>query len=127
MKIQYSNLSWNEALRKKNEWDQLLIKSDFPNPFSSVPFYNAWIDTFIDYQEKIRVLFFYDNELLIGIAPLIIDKQSKTISILGDKDLFDYRDIIVNSDYANHIYDLFLFDFFQLQSLQFLVVILLIL
>ena len=118
MKIQYSNLSWNEALRKKNEWDQLIIKSDFPNPFSSVPFYNAWVDTFIDYQEKIRVLFFYDNELLIGIAPLIIDKKSKTISILGDKDLFDYRDIIVNSDYANHIYDLLLFDFFDSEMYQ---------
>ncbi len=118
MKIKYSNLSWTEALRKKNEWDQLLIKSDFPNPFSSIPFYNAWVDTFIDDQEKIRVLFFYDDEFLIGIAPLVIDKQSETISILGDKDLFDYRDIIVNSDYANHIYDLLLFDFFDCEIYQ---------
>ena len=118
MKIKYSNLSWMEASRKKNEWDQLLINSDFPNPFSSIPFYNAWVDTFIDDQEKIRVLFFYDDEFLIGIAPLIIDKQSKTISILGDKDLFDYRDIIVNSDYANHIYELLLFDFFDCEMYQ---------
>ena len=118
MKIKYSNLSWMEASRKKKEWDQLLINSDFPNPFSSIPFYNAWVDTFIDDQEKIRVLFFYDDEFLIGIAPLIIDKQSKTISILGDKDLFDYRDIIVNSDYANHIYELLLFDFFDCEMYQ---------
>ena len=53
MKIKHSNLSWNDAIRKKNEWDQLLINSDFPNPFASLPFYNAWVDTFVDDHKKI--------------------------------------------------------------------------
>ena len=118
MKIKHSNLSWNDAIRKKNEWDQLLINSDFPNPFTSLPFYNAWVDTFVDDHKKINVIFFYDDEILIGIAPLIIDDDSKSISILGDKDLFDYRDIIVNPNYSNDIYELLFFDIFDSDMYQ---------
>ena len=118
MKIKHSNLSWNDAIRKKNEWDQLLINSDFPNPFASLPFYNAWVDTFVDDHKKINVIFFYDDEILIGIAPLIIDDDSKSISILGDKDLFDYRDIIVNPNYSNDIYELLFFDIFDSDMYQ---------
>jgi hypothetical protein len=118
MKIKHSNLSWNDAIRKKNEWDQLLINSDFPNPFTSLPFYNAWVDTFVDDHKKINVIFFYDDEILIGIAPLIIDDDSKSISILGDKDLFDYRDIIVNPNYSKDIYELLFFDIFDSDMYQ---------
>ena len=106
MKIEFEDLNWSEANEKKHEWDKLLIGSSFPNPFTSLPFYNAWIDTFINDTDSIRCIFFYDDKKLIGIAPLWINDKNKIVSILGDKDLFDYRDIIINSEYESEIYSI---------------------
>ena len=106
MEIKYLELSWNEAKEKNNDWNDLLSKSDFPNPFVSIAFYDAWINTFVDDISNIKVIFFYFDNNLVGIAPLMIDLERKTIAILGDKDLFDYRDIIVNPIYSEHIYEL---------------------
>ena len=106
MEIKYLELSWNEAKEKINDWNDLLSQSDFPNPFVSIAFYDAWVNTFVDDISNIKVIFFYYDNNLVGIAPLMIDIERKTIAILGDKDLFDYRDIIVNPIYSEHIYEL---------------------
>mgnify|MGYP003386921602 FL=1 len=106
MEIKYLELSWNEAKEKINDWNDLLSQSDFPNPFVSIAFYDAWVNTFVDDISNIKVIFFYYDNNLVGIAPLMIDIERKTIAILGDKDLFDYRDVIVNPIYSEHIYEL---------------------
>ena len=57
MKIEFEDLNWSETNEKKYEWDKLLIGSSFPNPFTSLPFYNAWIETFINDTNNIRCIF----------------------------------------------------------------------
>ena len=106
MEIKYLELSWNEAKEKNNDWNELLSQSDFPNPFVSIAFYDAWVNTFVDDLSNIKIIFFYYDNNLVGIAPLMVDLERKTIAILGDKDLFDYRDIIVKPIYSEHIYEL---------------------
>ena len=50
------------------------------------------------------MLFFYNNNKLVGLAPIFVDQDNKSVSILGEKDLFDYRDIIYISQFYEEIY-----------------------
>ena len=43
VKINCMELTWMESKKKVPEWDDLLIESDFPHPFSSFTYYNAWV------------------------------------------------------------------------------------
>ena len=115
VKINCIELTWIESKEKVNEWENLLIESDFPHPFSSFTFYNSWVETFVDDLTQIKMLFFYNENKLVGMAPVFIDHNNKNVSILGDKDLFDYRDIIYMSEYAEEIYIEFL-SYVKLQS-----------
>ena len=108
VKINCIELSWNDSKEKVLEWDNLLIESDFPHPFSSFTFYNSWVETFVDDLTQIKMLFFYNNNKLVGLAPIFVDQDNKSVSILGDKDLFDYRDIIYISEFYEEIYFEFL-------------------
>ena len=108
VKINCIELTWVESKEKLAEWENLLIESDFPHPFSSFTFYNAWVETFVDDLTQIKMLFFYNENNLVGLAPILIDHINKNVSILGDKDLFDYRDIIYISEFAEEIYIEFL-------------------
>ena len=108
VKINCIELSWNDSKEKVLEWDNLLIESDFPHPFSSFTFYNSWVETFVDDLTQIKMLFFYNNNKLVGLAPIFVDQDNKSVSILGDKDLFDYRDIIYISEFYEEIYIEFL-------------------
>ena len=108
VKINCIELSWNDSKEKVLEWDNLLIESDFPHPFSSFTFYNSWVETFVDDLTQIKMLFFYNNNKLVGLAPIFVDQDNKSVSILGDKDLFDYRDIIYISQFYEEIYIEFL-------------------
>ena len=108
VKINCIELTWVESKEKLVEWENLLIESDFPHPFSSFTFYNAWVETFVDDLTQIKMLFFYNENNLVGLAPILIDHINKNVSILGDKDLFDYRDIIYISEFAEEIYIEFL-------------------
>ena len=108
VKINCIELSWNDSKKKVLEWDNLLIESNFPHPFSSFTFYNSWVETFVDDLTQIKMLFFYNNNKLVGLAPIFVDQDNKNISILGDKDLFDYRDIIYISEFYEEIYIEFL-------------------
>ncbi|MDP7196294.1 MAG: GNAT family N-acetyltransferase [SAR202 cluster bacterium] len=108
VKINCIELTWIESKEKVNEWENLLIESDFPHPFSSFTFYNSWVETFVDDLTQIKMLFFYNENKLVGMAPVFIDHNNKNVSILGDKDLFDYRDIIYISGFYEEIYIEFL-------------------
>ena len=108
VKINCIELTWIESKEKVNEWENLLIESDFPHPFSSFTFYNSWVETFVDDLTQIKMLFFYNENKLVGMAPVYIDHNNKNVSILGDKDLFDYRDIIYISGFYEEIYIEFL-------------------
>ena len=108
VKINCIELTWVESKEKLAEWENLLIESDFPHPFSSFTFYNAWVETFVDDLTQIKMLFFYNENNLVGLAPILIDHINKNVSILGDKDLFDYRDIIYISEFSEEIYTEFL-------------------
>ena len=108
VKINCIELPWVESKEKLAEWENLLIESDFPHPFCSFTFYNAWVETFVDDLTQIKMLFFYNGNNLVGLAPILIDHNNKNVSILGDKDLFDYRDIIYISAFAEEIYIEFL-------------------
>ena len=115
VKINCIELTWNESKEKVIEWENLLIESDFPHPFSSFTFYNSWVETFVDDLTQIKMLFFYNENKLVGMAPIFIDQNNKIVSILGDKDLFDYRDIIYISGFYEEIYIEFL-SYLKLQS-----------
>jgi len=104
VKINCMELTWMESKKKVPEWDDLLIESDFPHPFSSFTFYNAWVETFVDDLTQIKMLFFYNNHKLVGLVPIFVDHDNKNVSILGDKDLFDYRDLIYISGFYEEIY-----------------------
>ena len=104
VKINCIELTWIDSKEKVLEWDNLLIESDFPHPFSSFTFYNSWVETFVDDLTQIKMLFFYNNNKLVGLAPIFVDQDNKNVSILGDKDLFDYRDIIYISEFYEEIY-----------------------
>ena len=108
IKINCIELTWNESKEKVTEWENLLIESDFPHPFASFTFYNSWVETFVDDLTQIKMLFFYNENNLVGLAPIFVDHDKKSVSILGDKDLFDYRDIIYISECAEEIYIEFL-------------------
>ena len=108
VKINCVELTWIESKEKMAEWENLLIESDFPHPFASFTFYNSWVETFVDDLTQIKMLFFYNENKLVGLAPIFIDYNKKNISILGDKDLFDYRDIIYISEFYEEIYVEFL-------------------
>ena len=108
VKINCIELTWIESKEKVTEWENLLIESDFPHPFSSFTFYNSWVETFVDDLTQIKMLFFYNENNLVGLAPIFVDHDKKSISILGDKDLFDYRDIIYISGFYEEIYIEFL-------------------
>ena len=108
VKINCIELTWNESKEKVTEWENLLIESDFPHPFASFTFYNSWVETFVDDLTQIKMLFFYNENNLVGLAPIFVDHDKKSVSILGDKDLFDYRDIIYISECAEEIYIEFL-------------------
>ena len=117
VKINCIELTWNESKEKVTEWENLLIESDFPHPFSSFTFYNSWVETFVDDLTQIKMLFFYNENNLVGLAPIFVDHDKKSVSILGDKDLFDYRDIIYISEFSEEIYTEFL-SYLKLQPYQ---------
>ena len=108
IKINCIELTWNESKENVTQWENLLIESDFPHPFASFTFYNSWVETFVDDLTQIKMLFFYNENNLVGLAPIFVDHDKKSVSILGDKDLFDYRDIIYISECAEEIYIEFL-------------------
>ena len=83
VKINCIELTWVESKEKLAEWENLLIESDFPHPFSSFTFYNAWVETFVDDLTQIKMLFFYNENNLVGLAPILIDHINKNVSILG--------------------------------------------
>ena len=64
VKINCIELTWVESKEKLAEWENLLIESDFPHPFSSFTFYNAWVETFVDDLTQIKMLFFYNENNL---------------------------------------------------------------
>ena len=76
----------------KYHWDQVFKKSSNPTVFLTSWWNEAW-HKYIDNHASIEIIEIYENEHLIGIAPLSI--KDKTITFIGDKDLYDYRDFIV--------------------------------
>ena len=81
VKINCIELTWTESKEKVLEWDNLLIESNFPHPFSSFTFYNSWVETFVDDLTQIKMLFFYKNHKLVGLAPIFVDQNNKSVSI----------------------------------------------
>lgn len=89
-----------EALSK--EWTELLPRAYSDNVFLTPTWQNLWWTQFSK-SGKLHLLAFRDREKLIGIAPLI--EKNSSIYFLGDTDLFDYHDFIVDSKYLDDFYD----------------------
>ena len=76
----------------KYHWDQVFEKSSAPIVFLTSWWNQTW-HKYIDNCASIEIIEIYENDNLVGIAPLSI--KDKTIKFIGDEDLYDYRDFIV--------------------------------
>ena len=76
----------------QTNWDNIFKKSA-----NQVVFLTSWWNhiwhKYIDAKASIDIIEIYENENLIGIAPLSI--EDKTIKFIGDENLYDYKDFIV--------------------------------
>jgi CelD/BcsL family acetyltransferase involved in cellulose biosynthesis len=89
-------LSEKEFLNFKKEWNELLSKSRYLNIFLTWEWIVSWWETF-NKGKKLKILLGYDNDELIGIAPLYLEEKALVnyIKFLGDK--------FVDSNYLNLI------------------------
>ena len=76
----------------KLHWDQIFEKSTNSTPFLTSWWNQTW-HKYIDVNASIDIIEIYENESLIGIAPLSI--KDKIVKFIGDEDLYDYKDFIV--------------------------------
>ncbi len=78
-------LNWEEATLYQSEWDELLTSSTqikksepIPSIFQTYEWNKTWWDSFGHNDEhKLLLLFGFDEDLLIGIAPLMIKREKK--------------------------------------------------
>ncbi len=76
----------------KSQWNQVIAQSLNPTIFLTSWWNQTWFKYFND-GSLIEIIEIYENEHLIGIAPLSI--KDNTITFIGDEGLYDYRDFIV--------------------------------
>ena len=73
-------------------WEQILPECVTDTVFVTPWWHKTWWDNFGGSRE-LRILSVYDDDDLLGIAPLMSDGDRLTF--LGDKDLSDYFDFVV--------------------------------
>jgi len=76
----------------QSQWKQVFEKSHKPTVFLTNWWNQTWWQYFND-NSSIEIIEIYENENLIGIAPLSI--KDNTVKFIGDEDLYDYRDFII--------------------------------
>ena len=96
------NLAETNFQALQSEWAELLTRAYSNNIFLTFTWQNLWWKQF-DNNGKLHMLAFRDRQKLVGIAPLV--EKGSSIYFLGDTDLFDYHDFIVDSKYLNDFYD----------------------
>ena len=85
-------LNHNNFENITSQWNQLIAQSLNPTIFLTSWWNQTWLKYFND-GSLIEIIEIYENEHLIGIAPLSI--KDNTVKFIGDEDLYDYRDFIV--------------------------------
>jgi len=95
----FKNLNFGES---ENLWNDLLAKSE-SSIFLTHKWQNIWWKIFGgSYESKIVLL--ENDEHILGIAPMM--QRGATLSFIGNSDLFDYHDFIINhSQDSDTFYD----------------------
>ena len=84
-----------------NEWSLLLNSYKDKTVFHTYTWHKVWWDTFSN-NSDLKLLSIRNSDELIGIAPFMI--KDKSLSFMGDTNLFDYHDVILLHQ-SNIIYD----------------------
>lgn len=89
----------------EKEWLDLLGRSVTNYVFQSPQFQGAWWQALG--TGELRIIAVRDNEKLIGLAPLYLEKNQKgaQLCFVGCVNVSDYLDILVDSQYQQAVYD----------------------
>lgn len=101
MKIKVCN-SFDDI--EQSEWDALLQKSSINVPFLRYGFLKLWWQTLGGGEWQVGepyIMLGYQQENLVAIAPLFLSHRDgkNILTFLGAKEISDYLDLIVPSDY----------------------------
>ena len=75
-----------------NEWDVLLNTYEHKNIFFTPIWHELWWNSF-SCKSELKLLSVKNDDKLIGVAPLMI--KDKSLTFIGNSDLFDYHDVFV--------------------------------
>jgi len=91
------NFFWRQSSidELKGDWNNLVLKTQSPNFFSSWEWVRAWWQVYGKHKE-LRTWAFYGEDHLLGIAPLCL--KGKTVSFLGTG-VSDRLDFIIQEGY----------------------------
>lgn len=89
------NIPWGKL---EKEWDFLLEKSSFPQPFFTLTWYKVWFNHFGNPPE-VRLYFAQEDNAQISGLGIFKEENDhggkRKISLLGSLDVWDYRDFII--------------------------------
>ena len=86
----------------EEEWEAILPSCSTNTVFVTPWWQRTWWRHFGE-DSELRVLVFHDNDLTLGIAPLML--RDGVIGFLGDTDLFDYHDFLVPRGGEDQFYE----------------------
>lgn len=92
----------------KAEWNDLVHRSSSNRIFSTWEWKSTWWESY--HPGRLWVITCRDdNDRLVGIAPWFIgeSEQGRFVSIIGCKEVTDYLDVIVDSDYIGDVLQCF--------------------
>lgn len=95
MEMWEGNIPWAKL---ETEWDFLLEKSSFPQPFFTPTWYKVWLSHFGNPPEVKVYSVREDNTQILGLGIFKEENghgQKRRISLLGSLDVWDYRDFII--------------------------------
>lgn len=107
-----NTLPWEKL---ENEWEALLAESNFQTPFLTPTWYKVWFNHFGNPLGLKVLLGNGEKGDLLGLGILREEQEGKAekkISLLGNKDLWDYRDFLIRSGQEAEFFEK-LANFFQ--------------
>lgn len=110
MKIELweGNIPWAKL---ENDWDSLLEKSSFPQPFFTLTWHKVWFNHFGNPPE-VKVCFAQEDNAQISGLGIFREKKDyggkRKISLLGSLDVWDYRDFIILAGKENEFLEKFI-------------------
>ncbi|MBI4201143.1 MAG: GNAT family N-acetyltransferase [Chloroflexi bacterium] len=89
MTLQVAQAEWAQL---SAEWESLLRRGAFPTVFQTPLWHSVWWQE-LGRQAELRLASVREGDALVGVAPLML--QGETLTFLGDTDLWDYHECIV--------------------------------